>query len=480
MGLFFTLFYVFTAYIGPQVLFGDLAQYHIEIVIVLLALVFSLPSLQDSNLLGIPQTYGILGLTVAVMCSIAFNGWLGGAPAAMMDFIPGAITFFLVLLNCKKKAHLQTLIAVLLVAAVFTIFRGIAAERAGNDVSLYVITMKDNAGEDFYRIRGADFINDPNDFAQFMVALIPCVFFFWYKDKKIRNVIFVYLPIAFLLYGMFLTHSRGGMVALMVAAVVAGRRKLGVPGALVLGVALFAAMSLAGFSGGRDVSADAGEDRMEAWRAGLMMLRTHPLFGVGFRRFTEFHEITAHNIVMLLAAEVGLVGLFFWMMFCVPVVRDAFVASGVPQSKDDETKKIELRKRKIPFSGETGTTPGSEPVAIATALPLAVASPSRGPYGGNFPNQMGGNETPDAEIHRLANLMLISFAGFLAAGWFLARSYTLSLFLNAGIVAAIYGMARKRGIAPPPFPMLRAAKLAVIASVVAITLIWLTLRINHQ
>jgi hypothetical protein len=85
MGLLFTLFYVFAAYVGPQVLFGDLVQYHIEIVIVLLALIFSLPSLQDTNLLGIPQTYGIVGLTAAIMLSVAFNGWIGGGPVVMCN-----------------------------------------------------------------------------------------------------------------------------------------------------------------------------------------------------------------------------------------------------------------------------------------------------------------------------------------------------------------------------------------------------------
>lgn len=479
MGLFFTLFYVFTAYVGPQVLFGDLVQYHIEIIIALLALVFSLPSLQDSNLLGIPQTYGIIGLTTAIMLSVAFNGWLGGAPNVMLEFIPNSIVFFLVLLNCKTKTQLQILIAVLLVVALFTIYQGFAAERIGNDNSLYVITMKNSSGEDFYRIRGADFLNDPNDFAQFMVGLIPCVFLFWSKDRKVRNLIFVYLPVAALLYGMFLTHSRGGMIALMAAAVAAGRKRLGVARALVLGLLLFVALSFAGFSGGRDVSAESGSDRMEAWGAGLMMLRMHPLFGVGFGRFTDFHEITAHNTVILCAAETGITGLFFWMLCFVPTIRDASVAGGASKRKESKTAKRRWGKKE-PLKGEDSATVGFKPVAMNMAPAPAETPPVRAFRGGGFPDPRGGDETTDAEIHRMSSLMLISFAGFLTAGWFLARSYTSPLFLNAGIVAAIYWMARKRGIAPPPLPILRAAKLAAIAGTVAVALVWISLRVNNR
>jgi hypothetical protein len=479
MGLFFTLFYIFAAFLGPQILFGDLAQYHIEVIIVLLALVFSMPSLQDSELLSIPQTYGIIGLTIAVVFSIVFNGWLGGGPTVLIAFIPNVIVFFLVLLNCKTKTQLQILISVLLAAILFTIYRGYAAEKAGNVVSLYVITMKNSTGEDFYRIRGVNFLNDPNDLAQVIVGLIPCVFIFWFKGRRFRNLLFVYLPVAALLYGMYLTHSRGGMIALMAAAVVAGRRKLGITRSVVLGVLLFVALSFAGFSGGRDVSAESGADRMEAWGAGLMMIRIHPLFGVGINRFTDFHEITAHNTVVLCAAELGLTGLFFWMLCFVPVIRDTYVASGGAKPKKSDETKIGWGNRSFsPKRG--GAIADSEQVATASVPALAAARVSTTFTARTLADPLGLADTmPDAEVHRMASLMLISFAGFLTAGWFLARAYTLSLFLNAGIAAVIYQMARRRGIAPPPIPMLRAAKLAAITGVIAIAVVWISIRLNN-
>jgi len=505
MGLFFTLVYIFVAYIGPQVLFGDLVQYHIQIGIAALALAFSLPSLQDSDFTKLPQTYGVIGLIAAVPLSIAFSGWFGGAPTALLNFLPEAMLFFFVVLNCKKKIHLQILIAVLLFTAVYNVSQGLIAERFGNDLSPYVIIMKNNAGESFYRIRGVDFISDPNDLAQFLLMLMPCLFFFWSKGKTVRNMLFVLLPLSFLLVGMFFTHSRGAMVALMAVAMVAGRRKFGLGRSLVAGVVLYLAMTAAGFSGGRSSSLEDGTDRMDSWAAGLMMIRMHPILGVGFGRFTdEYHDLPAHNSVVLCAAETGLFGLFFWMLVTVPTVRDAYVGSGSTKSNEaasDDTASNEKGRRKIaPRRSDAGperkpalsfsrqpqpkegfvlrgaVAAGAGPVDVPA---LAASGSSKVPQRYFAGPREDTDEMTAPEIHRMSNLMLISATGFLVAGWFLPRTYTMTMFLEAGIVAAIYNMGRREQIVPLPMPFSKAAKVATIAGVVCIGLVWISLRISH-
>ena len=505
MGLFFTLLYLFSAYIGPPILFGDLAQYHIELVLAVLALIFSLPSLQESEILSLPQTYGIIGLSVSVVLSIALNGWLGGAPTAFFDFLPNAIVFFFIVLNCRKKGHLQLLIAILVLAAFYTICRGYLAERAGAEGSLYLITMKNNAGETFFRIRGVTFLNDPNDFAQFLVALIPCIFFFWKKGNRGRNLFLVYLPVSILLFGMFLTHSRGGMIALMAAAVIAGRRKFGVMRSVVVGLILFIGLSVSGFSGGRDVSADAGEDRMDAWAAGLGMIRAHPFKGVGYGRFTDFHEITAHNSVILCAAELGMPGFFFWVLFTLPNVRETYAGSEGGRPKKPKVDKADnWLSHQIPKSNSVAEPLSSlafPRVALAATggerSPLEraalrgvhrvhgadrqVVQPrvATGPYNGVFDSESDENQPTDDEIRRICSLMMVSFAGFLTASWFLARSYTMTLFLVAGMAHVAYRLASERKIALPSLPFGRVAKLSASTCVGLIFLVWIVLRVDH-
>jgi hypothetical protein len=77
----------------------------------------------------------------------------------------------------------------------------------------------------------------------------------------------------------------------------------------------------------------------------------------------------------------------------------------------------------------------------------------------------------DAESRRLSNLVTISFAGFLTAGWFLSRSYTMCLYVNAGLAAAIYRMALARGLVTP-MPVGRALKVAAVAMVALLLVIY--------
>ena len=505
MGLFFTLFYVLAAFLGPQTIFGDLAEYHIQIVIALITLACSLPAAGGSGLLRMPQPYAILGLSGAVFLSLAFNGWISGGPIALMEFIPNAMAFFFVVLNCKKKSHLQMLVAVLLFGALFTVFRAWIALRANDLESPYLLLMSDDAGSQIIRIRGLSFISDPNDLAQFMVGLIPCMFLFWSSQKKFANFLLVYLPISGLVYGMYLTHSRGGMVALLAVAIVAGRRKLGVVPSVIAGVVLFVGLSAVGFSGGREVSAASGSDRMDAWGVGLGLIRTHPLFGVGFRRFADFNDITAHNTVVVCAAELGLVGFFFWMLFTLPTVRDALVASADPNAEkksDDEETENQYRFGRPALQPTTGAPllprPFAEP-AFATAnshqsvplqrsstATLALHPAAQGAAPGNapwHPAPLGMEERADSitdeEIRRISGLMVVSFAGFLTAGWFLSRAYVMTLFINAGMAEVIYRMARNRGIAAPILSIGRAMKLSLYLCTAFLVLVYLILRISH-
>ena len=476
MGLFFTLFFVFTAYLGPETVFGSFAEYHVEIVIALITMFFSVFSAEGSGTFRLPQTYAIIGLSCAVFISVLLSGWAGGAPAAFLDFIPNSMPFFFVLLNCRKKSHLQMLVAVLVFAALFTTYKAYAAIQVNDLESPYLLNMNTDDGH-IIRIRGLSFISDPNDFAQFIVGLIPCVFFFWKKKSLFTNLLLVYVPVAGLIYGMFLTHSRGAMMALLVVVIVAGRKKLGVVPSIVGAVVLFVGLSAVGWSGGRDVSASQGEDRMGAWSRGLELIRQFPLFGVGYKRFTDHYYITAHNSIVVCAAEIGMIGFFFWVLFVSSSVRDAAVNSVDPNAV------VKVKEEDLVPSGMMAY---GAAVAVREPIPLKGVVEETGGKRKGFsltnPFADADGEVDQAaeaqEIRRLSGLMVVSFAGFLTAGWFLSRSYIMPLFVNAGIVAAIGRMGRAKGASGPEFALPRAMKVALITSVGLITLVYTILRAN--
>jgi hypothetical protein len=491
MGLFFTLLYILNAYLAPDTLFGALVEYRVQLIIAILALIASIPSLQKNSLARIPQTYALIGMWVAVFMSYLFNGLTRFAPEAMLDFLPSTFAFFLVVLNCKTKRHLQMVILVLLGASLFAIYMGYTALLAGNFNSPYLYAGHDATtgaviATALARLRGLSIINDPNDFAQLLVSLIPCLFFFWASKKFAQNFIFVLVPSGILLFGMFLTHSRGGMLAFLAAVIVAARRKIGtIPSAITAGV-LFAIASVIGWSGGRDISVEQGADRMEAWATGLQILKSHPVFGVGFLRFTEYYNITAHNTIVVCAAELGMVGLFFWVMFLIPTIRDAAVIGRTEKSNeqlaDEELEKTPFERALAARAAQAAPMHFESATSAPEALNSALASDARGnvaamanPY---FMNEEV-KELPEAELRRLARLMTVSLTGFLVAGWFISRAYVMTLFIYCGMVTVLYRMALDQGLVPERMKLPRVMRFSAITAVILIAVVYVMLRIQN-
>jgi O-antigen ligase len=484
MGLFFTLLYILGAYLGPETLYGPLADYHIQLIIAVLALVASIPSLQQISVSRIPQTYALIGMCIAVLMSFVFNGLTRYSPDALFYFLPTAFTFFFVLLNCKTKRHLQMLVFVILCVCLFSIFKGSMALWAGNVDSPYLITQT-NMAVPFSRLRGLAAINDPNDFSQLIVSLIPCLFFFWAPKKTLRNFLFVLIPAGILLFGMFLTHSRGGILAFLAVVVVASRRKIGTIPSVIIAGCLFAVATVVGWSGGRDISVESGADRLDAWGTGLELLKFHPLFGVGFQRFTEHNSITAHNTIVVCAAELGMVGLFFWVMFVILTLREATAANAPAKSEEQLTQE---EKDKTPFERTlSARTAENSPIHLNSAnhsenpLPLHLtnlhhnATAVANPY---FMDAEVTEQLPEEEIRRLARIMPICLTGFLVAGWFLSRAYVMTLFIYGGMTRVIYQALERRGQVPPPLPTSRLLRLTGITCIGLITVVYIIMRVR--
>lgn len=475
MGIFLTLLYILASYLSPEVIFGSLAEYRSELIVAVLAFLASIFSLQGSNLTRVPQALALVGISFVVLLSFVFNGLFGLAPTALLTFLPQAFTFFLVFVNFRKKSHLQMLTLVLLFVCLFTIYHGYQALNSGRTEDPYLFSMGGvEEGTRLYRIRGLADINDPNDFAQLIVTVIPCVFFFWRKKNLIWNVPVVLFPVGLLIYGMFLTHSRGSILALLSILIVAGRRKFGTIPALISAAVVFVGATAIGWTGGRDISVEAGSDRLEAWSTGLGLIKSHPIFGVGFKRFTEYYEITAHNSIVVCAAELGLVGLFFWVMFILPSVRDMMVVgSEPPPAAPVEQEGASYAYRQASWGGGAAVLEAPPRVDL-TAVP-AVQS--------GLPSHLAGLEesdsTPDEEIRRMGRLMVTSLVGFLIAGWFLSRAYVMTLYTFIGMSQVLYEMALRRGLVPPHMRMGRLVKITGWTAIGLVLGVYVILRLQR-
>jgi O-antigen ligase len=450
MGFVLSVLYFITYYLTPTTIFGPLAVYRVELILAVLVFFVSLPALAGSFIGKTSQTLALIGLAFATFMSVVIGGhWIAGGLSAFLLFIPNAFAYFLVCLHCNSKKKLQVLVLMMLFVCLFVIAQGsielqhglptsVDAQAANIDSS-YFIGMNNDAGQWFYRLRGMGEINDPNDFAQLIVCVLPLVFIFWRPKKTLQNIAFVILPVCALLYGVFLTHSRGGMLALLAIVVVAARRRIGTLPALLLVGGLFAASMALHFTGGRDISANAGEDRTDLWGQSMQLLKSHPLFGVGFGNLPDYLGHTAHNTILVCAAELGLFGLYFWSLFLFPTVRDALAIAS--------SKKVNEGEPVIPEE-----TP--------------------------FPQMYRKIEVLDkGEINRLGRLMVLSFTGFLVAGWFLSRAFVMTLFLLGGMTEVIFEMALQRGMISSRLPFARVLRYSCALTILLLLVMYITLRI---
>jgi O-antigen ligase len=454
MGFFFTLLYFVTYYLTPDVLFGPLAHFRIELIFAALVLIVSLPNLTGSFIFKAPQSLALIGLAIAVFFSMLVGAqWIGGAFQAFLGFVPNAFGFFLVSLHCNSKRKLQILILMLLFVCLFVIAHGayeeIQAYSAINNINKeisvtlgtpgsYVMAMKSDEGEWFFRLRGQGLINDPNDFGQLTVCVIPLMFFFWRKKSLVNNIFVVLLPVSVLLVGVFLTHSRGALLALMALTIMAARRKIGSIPALGLGAVLFVGAMALHFTGGREISAESGADRTALWGEGMEMLKSHPLFGVGFGQMKDLAENTAHNSIVVCGAELGFIGLFFWSLYLFPTLRDA--------------------------------------IAISSSKLVTVGTPT---VVDDSPLKKGGWQTEEIdheEINRLGRLMLMSLTGFLVTGWFLSRAFVLTLFLLGGMAEVVYQMAVRRGMIAPRWKLSRVLPYAGVMALCLVFVMYIMIR----
>jgi len=220
-----------------------------------------------------------------------------------------------------------------------------------------------------------------------------------------------------LCYGVYLTHSRGGTLGLLVVLLCIFARRLGRWRALLL-VGILAVTFLAvDIGGGRSFSAqeESAADRLDAWSAGLEMLKSQPLFGVGYRQFEEHHSRTAHNSFVLCFAETGLVGYFLWLSLL-----------GVTL--------LQLQKLK------------------------------------HFPESVPAS----AGIRRQASILQTALIGFMVAAFFLSRTYIPFLYLLIGLAAALVLIAKRNAVTvawPTYLTMASLIAASEVASIIAIYLI---------
>jgi O-antigen ligase len=174
------------------------------------------------------------------------------------------------------------------------------------------------------RVRYIGELHDPNEISLTLAAAgIAMLIGFAIRKKGPGSKLLVFLGVALLLATVWMTKSRGGLVAAMLVPAVWIVRRYGLA-ALIPAIMLAVPVLMLG--GRSDASAtESTALRYEAWAEGLNMFKHSPIYGIGARMFTDHHYLTAHNSYVLTLAELGIVGMVLFVSIIYLSVKTLYV-----------------------------------------------------------------------------------------------------------------------------------------------------------
>jgi O-antigen ligase len=226
------------------------------------------------------------------------------------------------------------------------------------------------------------------------------------------------IALGVLVSGVYLTDSRGALLALLAVMGVfiwqrRGLMTAGALGAMAVGVLL----ALPSRFSEIDPEEESAQGRVESWFEGLQMFREHPLFGVGPDQYTDYNPLTAHNSFVLVLAETGIIGFTIWL---------AFVIYGFRMMWQGSRPLGEL-------TWESDAAPAADGDAESALAELDAI------------------QADMAERRPISMALLLSLVGFFTASFFLSRSYVIVLYLLSALVVAQYTDQRRGDPGLPVF-----------------------------
>ncbi|MEN1957281.1 O-antigen ligase family protein [Luteimonas changyuni] len=361
--------------------------------------------------------------------SIALNGWVGGAVEHFTLFAPSLVAFVVLANTTTAPGRMTWVMVVFTASAALMAVHGVDQKSTG--VGWTGMPLVDDG-----RIQYLGIFSDPNDLAMLFVICLPMAVYLASRGGLFGLRRMLWLGVAgLLLYGIYLTNSRGGMLAVAAMLGVFLWVRRGPASALVVAVAGLVAMRLLPSRLNElDVTERSASGRVEAWYEGIQMFIGSPLYGVGTGNFTNYHHLTAHNSLVLVLAENGVIGFGLWFAFIgycfwmmVRILREAPQGSypGQQWAWDDAAT----------GGGGEGEGEGEGEAAAPAfdaAWDMALVEQWR-------------------RDRAVATALLVSLVGFAATAFFLSRSYIILLYLLAALVVAHFTAVRERFPAVPAF-----------------------------
>lgn len=251
---------------------------------------------------------------------------------------------------------------------------------------------------------------DPNDLALVLVVLLPLALYLYSTAKWLGRAALAGMLLIFL-YGLVLTQSRGGFLALLVVgALLVWRSPLARHNKIIL--AVLGVLVFGGIAGPSywdrirtiwdpqtELDRTAG-GRTEVWKTGLMIMLTHP-WGVGMDGFVIAEGLThggrgkwsaAHNSFLQVGVDLGIAGLVIFVRLLLETIKELRAVQRHPQYRPAWVQSPAMLLRR-----------SMEPLLLT--------------------RRKGGVNGDVGQLMLLASMLEISFIGFMVGGFFLSQAY---------------------------------------------------------
>ncbi len=279
--------------------------------------------------LSYPQITLLTGFFIALPLSEIFSGNGGDASMALSEFFPAWLLFVVISSSIETLEQLRRFVYFLVFLAFFVAVDSIY--QYFNDVGWAGAHILIENG--VRRVRYLGIFHDPNDLGVFFISALPLA---WYAAREYRESLLQYLFIiaaVVIVYALYLTKSRGGMLSLgFILLLVLWRHFDYLKAAITTGVlaVLGAGLQLRKESiGGGDQSS---LDRIDGWALGMDLFQSNPIFGVGYGHYMDYYFLTAHNSLVLVLSETGLVGYVLWVAFFI-VLLTLLLKASLPEGR---------------------------------------------------------------------------------------------------------------------------------------------------
>ncbi len=263
------------------------------------------------------QYFWVLGYIIAILISTFPAFSMQTTLFSFFSFFKLVIFYFLIVQLVQTENDVLNFIKVAIFAVLFSIFLGV--------VGFFVELPIFGKVEQGFRFRGLT--NNPNILALFILIVFPVLFLYFFRTKKFSTR----LPLFFLLFVLFLslllTFSRGATIAFatVIFSLLIALRKNKVL-LLVAAITVLAGIMLVPELFWERIASlkNIYQDPSLRWRAkqffgALQLFSQHPIFGMGSgnfvlisHQFSGMH-LAVHNTFLEVAAETGLLGLFFFL-----------------------------------------------------------------------------------------------------------------------------------------------------------------------